>query len=444
MTQERLDAIFAGLGGLSFHAVSAENLVGNPCLEPGDIITLKKGDTEYKVPLMHVTTDFDGGIMNTLESFTKTEEEKAGGLGDIKETLGTISKESSEFAEVFNAALGLYTSKQTLPDDSIKYYFHNKPSLAESTFICTFNAGGFAFVKGQSCWNNGIPDWKHGVDADGNAILNYLIVNKLSADYIDVDTIFAKDIKASGTISCKEQSDGRQLLIDMANGEIRTDESENPFDTLAYMKLNTDRNAFIRGWTIDDVEAYDTLVKNGYIEYSEIERTNIESNNGYMEISDAAQLNIYGLTLTRAYTVRNKDTKELLSNRIVKHEIGFAKTSIPTVPVSSGGTGSATAGSALSNLGIQRSTDSVKYDPSKAYGSDMDGNGFTKVTFSKAYKSGTKPTVVVTLEGASRAPLKNALIIASRTNEYFIVKYQHSGTSSATTNFQWIAIGTPE
>lgn len=431
MTQERLNAIFAGLGGLSFHAVSAENLVGNPCLEPGDIITLKKGDIEYKVPLMHVTTDFDGGIMNTLESFTKTEEEKAGGLDDIKETLlGTVVKENSAFAEYFNAALGLYTSKQTLPDGSCKYYSHNKPSLAESTFICTFNAGGFAFVKGEGCWNNGSPEWKYGISADGVAVLDYL---------------FTKNIVASGTITFSEQPDGRKLIIDMATGEIRTDTpEENPFDAKAYMKLNTDRNAFTRTWKIEDVNAYDLWVKNGYIDFSQSERDNIEKNNAYMEIMDVAQLNGFGLTLSRVCVMRKKDeTKQQLSSRAVKREIGFAKTDLAEIPVSSGGTGAKNAGSALTNLGIQFSTGAVTYDPGESYGSNMVGNGYTKVEFPKAYKAGTTPVVHVSLLSTGN-PLRHAVLISKVTNEYFIVKYQHESSSSVKTNFNWTAIGTPD
>ena len=430
MTQERLDAIFAGLGGLSFHAVSAENLVGNPCLEPGDIITLKKGETEYKVPLMHVTTDFDGGIMNTLESFTKTEEEKAGGLDDIKETLlGTVEKENSAFAEYFNAALGLYTSKQTLPDGSCKYYSHDKPSLAESTFICTFNAGGFAFVKGEGCWNNGSPEWTYGISADGAAVLDYL---------------FTKNIVASGTITFSEQSDGRKLIIDMANGEIRTDTpEENPFDAKAYMKLNTDRNAFTRTWKIADVNAYDLWVKNGYLDFSQSERDNIENNNAYMEIMDVAQLNGFGLTLSRVCVVRkNDETKQQLSSRTVKREIGFATMNLPVLTVASGGTGSDTPYDALVNLGVEHSSASVKYDPTQAYGSNKDGNGYETVDFPKAYKANTTPEVTVSLYG-NGDPLNHALLVAEVTNAHFIVKYNHNNTKSTTAYFRWISVGTP-
>lgn len=443
MTQERLDGIFDEIGGLSFYAISAENLVGNPCLEPGDVITLKKGETEYRMPLMHVTTDFDGGIMNTLEAFAKTEEEKAGGLGDIKDTLlGTVAKETSAFAEAFNAALGLYTSKQTLPDGSVRYYSHNKESLAESTFISTYNAGGFAFVKGEGCWNNGNPDWQYGVTSDGNAILNYLILNKLSADYIDVDTLFAKDIVASGSILSGEDEYGQKLLIDMENGKIKTNTSLNQFDTKGYLDLNSSSISFSRGWTVDSVEEYDDLVKWEFIEYSKGERENIESNNAYMEILDFAQLNIFGVTLTRAYTVRNKETKDLLSNRLVKYEIGFVKTNLPTIPVSSGGTGATSANAAMSNLGLQRSTAKVTYDPTNAYGTNKTGNGYATVTFTNPYKADTKPTVSVSLSGDSN-PLEHALLLVEITNEYFIVKYQHSQSSKNTASFRWIAVGTP-
>ena len=225
MTQSQLDSIFESLGGLSYHAISAENLVGNPCIEPGDIITLKKGDAEYKLPVMHVTVDFDGGIMNTFDAFSKTEEEKTGGLEDIKDVVGeavdSVSKENSEFAEAINGALGLYVSKRTLSDGSTVYYYHNKESIDESTYIFTKNAEGFASVTGENCWNNGSPVWQYGVTNDGNAILNYLILNKLSAQHIDVNSLFAENITAKNEIKSEAMTeDLPKLFINMDKGTI--------------------------------------------------------------------------------------------------------------------------------------------------------------------------------------------------------------------------------
>lgn len=100
------------------------------------------------------------------------------------------------------------------------------------------------------------------------------------------------------------------------------------------------------------------------------------------------------------------------------------------------------------NLGIQRGTGQAIYDPSKSYGADKDksdaddlGNGYKKIKFGEAYKSGTTPTVVATLL-IDGSPLKHALTIVSRTNEYFVVKLQHTASGSVTDSFQWIAIGT--
>ena len=49
--------------------------------------------------------------------------------------------------------MGLYTTTITLEDGSKKFYQHDQPTLAESNYIATETAGGFAYTN--SGWNGG-------------------------------------------------------------------------------------------------------------------------------------------------------------------------------------------------------------------------------------------------------------------------------------------------
>lgn len=237
MTQEQLDIIWQSVKDITYNAVSVEILVGSPLLEVGDIFTLKVFENTYKVPLMHYTIDFDGGIMNTCESFYKTPEEdkshpsaseKIKELEDDVESVKLGNGTNAEFINLVNSALGLYFSKQTLVDGSLKCYGHNQPSLAESTYIFTINSEGFAFVKGENCWNNGNPLWEYGITGDGNAILNYLIANKISADIIEAGAV--KSVDGS-------------ILIDLNENLIRTskyfDENDSSYVDDGIKKMET-------------------------------------------------------------------------------------------------------------------------------------------------------------------------------------------------------------
>lgn len=198
MTQEQLNSIFAKYQSLTYHSVSVENLVGNPFLEVGDTISMERYGVVYKIPIMHLTIDFDGGVLNDIETYHKTIEEESGGksVSDVLKDIENIKAEnnlSADFANAISNAMGLHYSKQRLEDGSYKIYGHDKDSLAESTYIFTNTAEGFAFVTGEDCWNDGSPEWQYGFSKDGNAILKMLNVHKLTADLITAGKLQSKD-----------------------------------------------------------------------------------------------------------------------------------------------------------------------------------------------------------------------------------------------------------
>ena len=198
MTQEQLNAIYESYKNFSYYSASIENLVGNPFLEVGDVITVKKYDTDYKIPIMHLTVDFDGGVMNEINSYYKTPEEESGSKSvsevfkDI-EQIKTENELSYVFASTISNAMGLHYSKQKTEDGSYKIYGHDKETLADSTYIFTLTSEGFAFVDGENCWNNGNPNWAYGFTKDGNAIFRILNAHKISADLIEAGRITSVD-----------------------------------------------------------------------------------------------------------------------------------------------------------------------------------------------------------------------------------------------------------
>lgn len=75
MTQDRLDNIFKKLSGFSYRGASAKTL-GDVRLDPWDMITVEDGEDAYKVPVMNIQQEYDGGLAMTITSYGKTQTEQ--------------------------------------------------------------------------------------------------------------------------------------------------------------------------------------------------------------------------------------------------------------------------------------------------------------------------------------------------------------------------------
>lgn len=74
MTQAILDEVYKKIGGFTFRPLTVK-FVGDYRLEVGDIITVNKGGVDYKVPIMQITHECDGGLMDTVTSIGKSDTE---------------------------------------------------------------------------------------------------------------------------------------------------------------------------------------------------------------------------------------------------------------------------------------------------------------------------------------------------------------------------------
>lgn len=74
MTQENLNEVYNKIGGFQFRPLTVKFL-GDWRLEVGDIITVNKGGVDYKVPIMQITHECDGGLMDTVTSIGQSDTE---------------------------------------------------------------------------------------------------------------------------------------------------------------------------------------------------------------------------------------------------------------------------------------------------------------------------------------------------------------------------------
>ena len=75
MTHDRLDNIFKRLSGFSYRGASVKTL-GDVRLDPWDVITVEDGEGTYKVPVMNIQQEYDGGLAMTITSYGKTQTEQ--------------------------------------------------------------------------------------------------------------------------------------------------------------------------------------------------------------------------------------------------------------------------------------------------------------------------------------------------------------------------------
>lgn len=74
MTQTILDEVYKKIGGFTFRPLTVK-FVGDYRLEVGDIITVNKGGVDYKVPVMQIKHECDGGLMDTVTSIGQSDTE---------------------------------------------------------------------------------------------------------------------------------------------------------------------------------------------------------------------------------------------------------------------------------------------------------------------------------------------------------------------------------
>lgn len=341
-------ALGAKLVGFSYRPFTATTL-SMPNIFPYDIMTYIEPNGEtHSVLITHYEFTLNGNteLESTGESettsgyayanmLTKQEQKILAALKKedekTRQEMTTREQALIRMNEVIANAMGLYFIPVTSSvDGSTKYYFTNRPTLEESTLIYVFNSGGFAW---SNKWEGDKTAWKYGITNEGNAFLNYLSLNKLDANYIEVESIVGKINESTGSSELSITADhidvnGKSLSLTLQN--YITDEDLNT--TLA-SELKSYITSEELSLTLTSYATKDDL--DGYAKASELD-IYITSEELSATVSDYAkkedgETNTFGYSLTsngfilqsNNKTVMNVDESGLTINGTIDADSGI-------------------------------------------------------------------------------------------------------------------------
>lgn len=258
MTQAILDEVYKKIGGFTFRPLTVK-FVGDYRLEVGDIITVNKGGVDYKVPIMQITHECDGGLMDTVTSIGQSDTENASVAS------GPITKQMERYYADLILVNKALINKLSVDEADIRYASietlkavnadidNLKTNKLDATYADIINANveslkaanaeimqlkansltadiadlkyaqiDFANVKGQVVTTSLIKD-----GAVTNEKVQSLSANKLTAGTIDASKITVTNLNADnitvGTINGKRIGTG-SLSLDKLAEEVPTKE----------------------------------------------------------------------------------------------------------------------------------------------------------------------------------------------------------------------------
>lgn len=258
MTQAILDEVYKKIGGFTFRPLTVK-FVGDYRLEVGDIITVNKGGVDYKVPIMQITHECDGGLMDTVTSIGQSDTE------NTSVASGPITKQMERYYADLILVNKALINKLSVDEADIRYASietlkavnanidNLKTNKLDATYADIINANveslkaanaeitqlkansltadiadlkyaqiDFANVKGQVVTTSLIKD-----GAVTNEKVQSLSANKLTAGTIDASKITVTNLNADnitvGTINGKRIGTG-SLSLDKLSEEVPTKE----------------------------------------------------------------------------------------------------------------------------------------------------------------------------------------------------------------------------
>jgi len=177
--------------GMRFRPLSAPTDC-NPTVQSGDIGIVEIDGNNYVTIFTNV--EFNIGGNSTFgcgaespgkNSSNRNTEATVAFLKAKAETVKQISSYDVAVKQMTNLianAFGLHTTAILQSDGSSIYYMHNKPTIAQSSFVALANSNGFFIMK------DGVP--VSGWDANGNIVTNVLTAIGINAEWIKVLTSF--------------------------------------------------------------------------------------------------------------------------------------------------------------------------------------------------------------------------------------------------------------
>lgn len=233
MTQKRLDSLHTYFSSKnhaarSFRAGEVTQLLGDPRIEVGDVLPLNPvydennamTSAECDIPVMSLVMKYDGGLMNEITAYDFEEDtslslaQRVDFADKSAKRVSQYATAAAEFSNIISSGLGLYKTDHVDTSGAVKTYLHDKPNLADSTYIVAFTSTGIA---SSNKWGGTHKDtvWTSGVDLYGNAVMKTIAANKITADLIDVTDLSALKAKIAGW-SIDEKRISKKIVSDIS------------------------------------------------------------------------------------------------------------------------------------------------------------------------------------------------------------------------------------
>ena len=189
------NTVGAKVVGLRFRAYNGSCL-GDPTIEAGDLIWITDNKcrnfrsficgTTFK--LGQYQTLYCGATTPSRNSATQYSESTRAIVRERKKTLKTLTTYESNaqmLSKLISRGFGMYVTDVEQQDGSVISYMHDKPTIAQSSFICYMTSEGVLMESDGTT--------TAAVDKNGNALLNTLTARGINADWINTGTISSKD-----------------------------------------------------------------------------------------------------------------------------------------------------------------------------------------------------------------------------------------------------------
>lgn len=286
MTQAILDEVYKKIGGFTFRPLTVK-FVGDYRLEVGDIITVNKGGVDYKVPIMQITHECDGGLVDTVTSIGQSDTE------NTSVTSGPITKQMERYYADLILVNKALINKLSVDEADIRY-----------ASIETLKA----------------------VNAD----IDNLKTNKLNATYADIINANVENLKAANAEITQLKANSLTAdIADLKYAQIDFANVKGQVVTTSLIKDGAVTNEKVQSLSANKLTA-------GTIDASKITVTNLNADNITVGTINGKRIGIGSLSLDKlAEEVPTKEyldkVQEELQGQIDGNIETFTKTEIPTL-----------------------------------------------------------------------------------------------------------------
>lgn len=196
LAQDNLDSLIDFLAkrliGFTFRPMSATGW-DDPSFEAGDVAVLTDPyGNKYQTIISNLQYEFGNYESFSADAETESENRSVNfdsGAKAVQEAKEETKRQISRydqavgsFASMAALAMGLYSTKEQLDDDSYILYWHDKPKLADSQTIWKLTQNVFTVS------DDGGKTWR-GMDKNGNILAKVLNVIGINADWINTGKI---------------------------------------------------------------------------------------------------------------------------------------------------------------------------------------------------------------------------------------------------------------